>query len=148
LALITIAFALLFSSRLRVGVLAIQVVPDADWTRYLGLVLTVAGVLFAIWGRASLGRNWSGVVSIKQEHHLVQHGPYAIVRHPIYSGFLLAMLGTALADGQTGCLIAVALAFLAWWLKSRTEEEFLAAQFGDAYTNYQARVRALVPFVF
>jgi protein-S-isoprenylcysteine O-methyltransferase Ste14 len=141
------AFAFLFSRRVRVGALAAQAVPDANWVRYLGLGLTITGVLFAIWGRISLGRNWSGLVTIKEEHSLIRHGPYTIVRHPIYSGFLLAMFGTAVAYGELGCLIAVPIGFLAWWLKSRVEERFLVAEFGKAYRDYQKKVRALIPFV-
>jgi protein-S-isoprenylcysteine O-methyltransferase Ste14 len=147
LELITTAFLLLFSVQLRVGVLAARVVPTADWVPFLGFSLTIVGILFAIWSRASLGRNWSGRVAIQKEHRLICQGPYAIVRHPIYSGLLVAMLGTALAYGHLVCLLAVPLAFAAWWMKSKVEEEFLAAQFGHEYADYQRKVRALIPFV-
>jgi len=94
-----------------------------------------------------IGRNWSGRVTIKQQHELIQDGPYSLVRHPIYSGFLLALLGTAMVRGELHGLIGFALAALGWTFKLRTEEAFLAQQFGNAYLDYKQRVKALVPFV-
>jgi protein-S-isoprenylcysteine O-methyltransferase Ste14 len=114
---------------------------------WLGLALTVAGLGFAIWARLFLGRNWSGRVMIKEEHELIQTGPYSIVRHPIYSGFLLAILGTALVQGEFRSLLALPVAVLGWALKLRLEESFMAQQFGNAYLDYKRRVKALVPFV-
>jgi protein-S-isoprenylcysteine O-methyltransferase Ste14 len=86
-------------------------------------------------------------VTIKQNHQLIRQGPYAIVRHPIYSGFLLGMLGTALALGEWRGLAGLALAFIGWGTKSRMEENFMAGQFGSAYIEYQREVKALIPFV-
>jgi protein-S-isoprenylcysteine O-methyltransferase Ste14 len=111
------------------------------------LALTLAGAGFAIWARAYLGRNWSAIVTIKEDHRMVRSGPYALVRHPIYSGFLLALLGSALALGEVRGLVAVALAFLAWWFKSRLEEQFMEQRFGAEYAVYKRRVKALIPFV-
>lgn len=84
---------------------------------------------------------------IKEEHELIQTGPYSIVRHPIYSGFLLAILGTALVQGEFRSLLALPVAVLGWALKLRLEESFMAQQFGNAYLDYKRRVKALVPFV-
>src|SRR5262249_13239381 len=109
--------------------------------------LTLAGIGFSIWARLFLGRNWSGRVTIKEQHELIQSGPYSIVRHPIYSGFLLAILGTALVQGHLRSLLALPLAALGWSLKLRLEESFMAHQFGSAYLDYKRRVKALVPFV-
>lgn len=67
----------------------------------------MTGLLLALWSRFVLGRNWSAAVTVKQGHSLVRNGPYAIVRHPIYSGFLLALLGTAIARGTVGAFIGV-----------------------------------------
>jgi protein-S-isoprenylcysteine O-methyltransferase Ste14 len=114
---------------------------------WFGLALVVAGLGFSIWARLFLGRNWSGRVTIKEEHELIQTGPYSIVRHPIYSGFLLAILGTALVQGEFRSLLALPVAALGWVLKSRHEEFFMAQQFGNAYLDYKRRVKALVPFV-
>ncbi len=115
--------------------------------RWIGLALTAAGIAFAIAARFWIGRNWSGRVTIKEQHQLIQNGPYAIVRHPIYSGFLLALLGTALVHGEIRSLIGLAVAALGWIFKLRTEEAFLSQQFGDAYRDYKQRVKSLVPFV-
>jgi protein-S-isoprenylcysteine O-methyltransferase Ste14 len=114
---------------------------------WLGLGLTAAGIAFAMWARLSIGRNWSGLVTIKEQHELVQSGPYALVRHPIYSGFLLAILGTAIVHGELYGLAALPLAAFGWTLKLRLEESFMAQQFGTAYLDYKRRVKALVPFV-
>jgi protein-S-isoprenylcysteine O-methyltransferase Ste14 len=147
-ALLTIAaVVLLFNSHLAVGPLAWRFVPDSAFITYTGVALTWAGTGFAIWARAYLGQNWSSNVTIKEGHQLMQSGPYAVVRHPIYSGFLLGFLGTALALGQLRGLVAWALAFLGWRLKSRMEEKFMRQRFGAEYAAYQRRVKALIPFV-
>jgi protein-S-isoprenylcysteine O-methyltransferase Ste14 len=141
------AFALLFNPSLAVGPLAWRFVPDSAAIAYTGLALTVAGIGVAIWARALLGRNWSAIVTIKQDHQMIQGGPYAVVRHPIYSGFLLALLGTALALGEVRGLVGWALAFLTWRIKSRLEEKFMEQRFGGEYAVYRRRVKALIPFV-
>ena len=141
------AFALVFNPSLSVGPLAWRFVPNSAVIAYTGLALTVAGTVFAIWARVFLGRNWSSFVTIKEEHQMIQSGPYALVRHPIYSGFLLGLLGTALASGEVRALVALPIAFLAWWTKSRLEEKFMEQRFGDEYAAYRRRVKALIPFV-
>jgi protein-S-isoprenylcysteine O-methyltransferase Ste14 len=120
-------------------------VPSLLWIVWLGLLLTIAGLLFACWARAILGRNWSGVVQLKQDHELVEAGPYRHVRHPIYSGLLLAFLGTALMIGQWHALLALAIIATSFWRKLRLEERWLGEYFGDAYADYMRRVKALVP---
>jgi protein-S-isoprenylcysteine O-methyltransferase Ste14 len=141
------AFALLFTPSLRAGPLAWRIVPLAVVSSVGGLLRTLAGIAFAIWARFYLGGNWSAVVAIKQDHMLIPTGPYAIVRHPIYTGLLVAMLGTAVAAGELGGLLSVAVAFAGWLAKARLEEHFLQAQFGGTYLEYQQQVRALIPFV-
>jgi protein-S-isoprenylcysteine O-methyltransferase Ste14 len=142
-----VAFTLLFSSRLRIGPLAWRVVPSSEALAAAGLALTIGGIFFAIWARFYLGGNWSAMVTIKQQHTLIRTGPYAIVRHPIYAGLLLAMFGTALEVSELRGFLAVVLAFAAWLAKSRLEESFLLAQFGEAYLHYRQEVKSLVPFV-
>ena len=141
------AFVLMFNSYAAIGPLAWRFVPDAAAIAYTGLALTLAGTGFAIWARAFLGRNWSAIVTIKENHQMIQSGPYAVVRHPIYSGFLLALLGTALALGEVRGLMAFALAFVGWWFKSRLEEKFMEQKFGAEYAAYKQRVKALIPFI-
>ncbi|HEY7098971.1 MAG TPA: isoprenylcysteine carboxylmethyltransferase family protein [Terriglobales bacterium] len=136
-----------FSRRFNFGWLTRPLLPTGPGAIYAGASLTVAGIAFAVWARLILGRNWSGTVTVKQDHTLICRGPYTIVRHPIYTGLLLAGLGTALAYGQIRGLIAVALFLLLFILKIRIEERFMREQFGDDYRIYQERVKALIPFV-
>jgi len=114
---------------------------------WIGLTLTAAGVAFAIAARFWIGTNWSARVTIKEDHQLIQNGPYALVRHPMYSGFILAFLGTAIVYGEIRGLLGLALSALGWVLKLRTEEALLSEQFGSAYLDYKHRVKALVPFL-
>jgi protein-S-isoprenylcysteine O-methyltransferase Ste14 len=122
-------------------------VPDERWIAWLGFILTIAGLAFSIWARATLGRNWSGVVQVKQDHELIVRGPYSLVRHPIYTGLLLAFFGTALAVGAWRALLALAIVALSFWRKLRLEERWMTEQFGDQYRQYMQRVKALVPWV-
>lgn len=141
------AFALLFRKDIRVGQLGVHVLPESAAIAYSGVLITSLGAAFAIWARLMLGRNWSATVTLKQDHSLVFRGPYRLVRHPIYAGGLLAMLGTAIVYDQAGCFLAVALAFVGWWLKTRREEDFMTQQFGEEYRHYQRNVKRLIPFV-
>ncbi len=130
------------------GWLTLRILPRGEIWYWLGLAMTIAGLGFACWARVHLGRNWSGVVEVKQDHELVRSGPYGWVRHPIYAGLFLACLGSAVALGQLAGLLGVALILLSFLPKLRREERFMAAEFPDAYPAYRQQVRALVPFVF
>ena len=143
----TAVFALLFRHDLRIGLLGLRIVPASPQAAYIGLALTSLGATLAIWARSTLGGNWSASVTVKENHLFVHHGPYRLVRHPIYAGGLLAMLGTAVVHGEAGCFVAVAIAFVGWWLKTRIEEEFMTQQFGEDYRRYQKDVKQLIPFV-
>ena len=129
------------------GLLGKRFLPFAEWPFWVGSLLTAGGLLFTVWARLHLGRNWSGTVTIKQDHELITSGPYAVVRHPIYTGLLLAFLGSALALGEWRAVLAFALAAGALWRKLRIEERWMRQQFGDAYQAYSRRVAALIPFV-
>ncbi len=129
------------------GALRMRLLPDTRSIFWFGVALTWMGIAFAIWARATLGRNWSGMVEVKQAHKLIVAGPYRIVRHPIYSGILLALLGTALGIGELKSFVALPLFFTAWLTKSRHEEEFMRQQFGNDYAAYQSKVKALIPGV-
>ena len=117
------------------------------WPFNVAVALTAAGLLFAVWARQYLGSNWSGTVTIKEGHELIISGPYARVRHPIYTGLLLAFIGSAMAIGEWRAVLAFALASLALWRKLRLEERLMHQQFGAAYQAYCRRVPALIPFV-
>ncbi|PWK92317.1 methyltransferase family protein [Fulvimonas soli] len=129
------------------SVLHARMYPAAAWIALLGAALAWTGVAFACWARHVLGRNWSAVVQVKHDHELVERGPYRWVRHPIYSGLLLAFLGTALAIGEWRGLLAVAIIAASFWFKLRLEERWMREQFGAAYADYMRRVKALVPGV-
>lgn len=142
-----LTYMLLFTDRLAWGPLAWRFVPDSRAWAMAGVVLTWAGAALAIWARAILGGNWSATVTVKQDHNLVRSGPYWAVRHPIYSGLLLAGLGTALAVAEVHSLLAVAIGLLGFRAKSRLEERFMIEQFGREYEEYRQHSWALVPFV-
>jgi protein-S-isoprenylcysteine O-methyltransferase Ste14 len=129
------------------GWLETRLIPHTDAWVLAGTVLCVTGILFCFWARAILGTNWSGTVTLKQNHELILHGPYAFVRHPIYTGLLAALLGSAMVYGLLRCFIGVLFCALALWLKSQIEERFMVQQFGDKYRQYRQRTRALVPYV-
>jgi len=114
---------------------------------WVGAALTAAGLLFTVWARVHLGTNWSGTVTLKRGHELITSGPYAFVRHPIYTGLLLAFLGSALARDEWRGVLALVLVALALWRKLRHEERWMREQFGDAYSAYSQRVAALVPHI-
>jgi protein-S-isoprenylcysteine O-methyltransferase Ste14 len=124
------------------------VVPHSAEMAMAALVLTLMGLALALWSRFALGRNWSATVSVKHGHNLVRHGPYAIVRHPIYSGFLLALLGTAIARGTMGAFLGVLMVLLLFRLKLQMEEQFMLEQFGAEYEVYRSEVKGLIPFVW
>ncbi|MGC1817052.1 MAG: isoprenylcysteine carboxylmethyltransferase family protein [Casimicrobiaceae bacterium] len=139
---------LLFSTpRAATALLAERFLPAGGWPFWIGSLLTGGGLLFAVWARLHLGKNWSGTVTIKKDHQLVTSGPYAIVRHPIYTGLLLAFLGSALALGEWRGVVAFVLAAGALWRKLRFEERWMREQFGQVYQQYAQRVAALVPFL-
>ncbi|MEA3089703.1 MAG: hypothetical protein QOJ04_1045 [Caballeronia sp.] len=119
-----------------------------DVRQWLGLAVVVAGLLFSVWGRRHLGSNWSVSVTLKDGHELVRSGPYALVRHPIYSGCLLAIAGSALVCGEPRGIIGFALIFASLAYKVRVEERWLSDYFGDPYRTYRREVRALVPWLY
>jgi protein-S-isoprenylcysteine O-methyltransferase Ste14 len=141
------AIALLMVPQIPAPWLYWQFLPQGYWAFYSGAVLTSAGLLFAVWARAYLGTNWSRSVTIKQDHELIVGGPYALVRHPIYTGIIAGFLGSTIALGQVRGLIALALVSLALWAKLRMEEKWIREQFGASYEAYSQRVAAIVPFI-
>jgi protein-S-isoprenylcysteine O-methyltransferase Ste14 len=143
-----IAIVLLSTTRIPLPWLYLQLWPIGFWPFWLGAALTVAGLLFAIWARVHLGRNWSRSVTIKQDHELITSGPYAVVRHPIYTGILTGFLGTAMAISQVRGFIVFALIFLVLWAKLRMEEQWMRSQFGETYASYAHHTALLVPYVF
>jgi protein-S-isoprenylcysteine O-methyltransferase Ste14 len=142
-----IAIVLLSTTRIPLPWLYLPLWPVGLWPFWLGAAVTIAGLLFAVWARVHLGRNWSRSVTIKQGHELITTGPYAVVRHPIYTGILTGLLGTAIALSQVRGIIVLALFFLAFWIKLRMEEQWMRSQFGETYAAYAHQTAALVPYL-
>jgi protein-S-isoprenylcysteine O-methyltransferase Ste14 len=144
---LAVAIYLLAAPRVPIAVLDDRFVPLILWPVRLGAALTFAGIAFAIWARVWIAGNWSSDVTLKRDHELIVDGPYHWVRHPIYAGILVALAGTALAVGEWRGVLAVVLAWAAYWRKVTIEEAVMRRQFGEAYARYSERVPALVPFL-
>jgi protein-S-isoprenylcysteine O-methyltransferase Ste14 len=142
---VIVAFYLLFDDHIPFAWLQWRMFPRNPWVEGLAVLLTAAGIAFAIWARFYIGQNWSSAVSIKVGHELIRTGPYEWVRHPIYSGLLLAMFGTALACRQPRGLVALVVLWLGFWIKSRMEEGFMRKTFGEEYQEYSRTTGALIP---
>jgi protein-S-isoprenylcysteine O-methyltransferase Ste14 len=113
----------------------------------VGVIVVICGFWFAIWARRHLGRYWSARVTLKEGHQVIESGPYRLVRHPIYSGLLLSMAGTVMTIGTLQSVCGWAVLLVALIFKMAAEERLLTANLGHAYTNYQKRVKALIPGV-
>jgi protein-S-isoprenylcysteine O-methyltransferase Ste14 len=146
--LLYLGFLLVWSGRDLPGSLGRLVLPPAMLIAMTGTVFAVIGVAFAIWARQSLRNNWSGEVAILEGQQFIRSGPYAMVRHPIYAGMLLALSGTALVASTAGSLIGVVLATISLWQKGCIEERYLVVEFGEQYARYRREVKFLIPFVY
>jgi protein-S-isoprenylcysteine O-methyltransferase Ste14 len=113
----------------------------------LSVLLVVAGLATTFWARFTLGRNWSGAVVFKEDHELIERGPYAFVRHPIYTGILAMMLGTALYYAEPLGFVLFVAGVVAFYVKSRQEESLMTSHFPDEYPAYRRRTKALIPYV-
>jgi protein-S-isoprenylcysteine O-methyltransferase Ste14 len=114
---------------------------------WLLVALTGTGFLFVWWARIHLGRLWSDWLTKKSGHHVVDTGPYHLVRHPIYSGLIFAAFATAIEKGTSFALLGAAILTLAFYTKARREERFLRVELGeDAYDAYARKTAMLVPF--
>jgi protein-S-isoprenylcysteine O-methyltransferase Ste14 len=143
--ILLIAIVLFSTTRIPLHWLYLQPWPAGFWPCWLGVGVTVAGLLFAVWAREYLGSNWSSAVTIKKDHELITSGPYAVVRHPIYTGMLAGLLGSAIS--QVRGFIAFVLIFVVLWLKLRMEEQWMRSQFGEIYDVYAHQTAALVPYL-
>ena len=132
---------------IRADWLGLRLWPHTLAVEAAGLALTIAGCLFAIWARVTLGSNWSGLPKVKQEHELIVKGPYALVRHPIYSGLLLGLAGTFIAVGTLGGVLVWVLMAISYAIKMRQEERLMRETFPEAYPEYRRRVKALIPWI-
>lgn len=143
---LSVAALLVIPVRLPGSLLYHRLFPWAPWQFWLACAVTAAGLLFTVWARTHLGRNWSALVTIKEEQELITTGPYALVRHPIYTGLLVAFIACAFARGDVRGFAGACIAVVALWRKLRLEERWMRERFGERYADYAQRVPALVPF--
>ena len=130
------------------GALATPFIARSRASYGIGVALVALGLGYAVRARRHLGANWSGTVTLKQGHSLIRSGPYRHVRHPIYTGLLLAFAGSALALAQWRGLLALLLVTGSLWLKLRREERWLLQHFGDDYAEYRKTSWALLPGLY
>lgn len=143
LIVVALALAFLFSSKN--GVYLRARFEHARALRWLGTALAVAGLAFAIWARRHLGEYWSGIVGLREGHQLIRTGPYAHIRHPIYSGLLLALAGSALALGTYADLAVWGIVAAGLCLKAKREEKLLAEEFGAEFQEHRRHTGFLFP---
>lgn len=144
---LVVAFYLLSQPGAHFGWLGARFVPYSPAVEWIGVLLTAAGVGVAFWARWHLGANWSGTVTLKEEHELIRTGPYRAIRHPIYTGILVALLGTAVANGEVRALLAVGVAWISFYIKARREESFLAQEFGTGFAEHLRHTGMFLPRV-
>lgn len=145
--LLVIAYLLLVHGRQLPYPLNLRVIPHAAPIAWAGTLLCIAGLALAVWARLILGRNWSGVVTLKEGHELVERGPYRFLRHPIYTGILTMFFASALVQGHVAGFASVLLTFASFWIKLGREEKLMLQQFPERYAAYQHRAKRIIPFV-
>ena len=147
--LIAIGFTLVFYRHVIPVPFGAQLFTPGPLIGMLGVLLTLLGVTWALLAREALGVNWSGaVVTIKEDHQLIESGPYAYVRHPIYAGFLLGALGTVFTIGTLASFCAIPILLIAFAIRIRREEKMMLAQFPDTFRAYKFRTKMLIPRLF
>jgi protein-S-isoprenylcysteine O-methyltransferase Ste14 len=146
-ALLICGLGLLYRRSVGISWLDTPIIHKHMWVPWVGVCMAGLGVAFAIWARTNLGGNWSGMATLKVGHTLIRGGAYRIVRHPIYTGILAAVIGTAVADSSLHALFAIPFCTLSYWLKIQTEESLLINQFGHDYLQYRQQVKALIPYL-
>jgi protein-S-isoprenylcysteine O-methyltransferase Ste14 len=130
------------------GALAAPLFTKAGWVEWLAVALAASGLVFTWWARVHLGRLWSSRVEVKVGHAVIRSGPYAIVRHPIYSGLLLAMAASAVARDTAAAALGVLGVTAGLVMRLRHEERLLCERLGDAYRSYRREVAALIPYIW
>jgi len=138
-------FVLLFRHSAGIGFLGHRVMHRTLPSAIVGSILTWMGIGLAIWARYHLAEYWSARITIKQDHQLIRTGPYARLRHPIYSGIILAAIGSAVVIDQWRCVLGVCLVLIGYCIKARKEETMLTQQFGDAFREHQKQTGFLIP---
>ena len=123
------------------------ILPNA-WVAFVSAAICVCGLAFTLWARLTLGKNWSARVTLKADHELIQSGPYALVRHPIYTGLFAMALGSTLLIGRVGALVGYIFFIAGFVLKAGSEEALMMQQFPEQYAAYRRRAKRVVPFIY
>ncbi|HET8823803.1 MAG TPA: isoprenylcysteine carboxylmethyltransferase family protein [Terriglobales bacterium] len=145
LVILAVVFALLFWNATAVGLLGKHFVREIPVLGWIGFVAAILGMFVTSWSRIALGRYWSDKVIVQAEHQLIRTGPYSCMRHPLYSGVLLAVLGTALVVGEVRGLVSFAVLLVNYMIKAKREERILAERFGAEFKTHVARTGFLLP---
>ena len=145
MALMGSAYVLVLNDQISLGWLARRFVPQAAWIGATGVAITAAGVALAIWARRHLGQNWSATVTLKEGHELIRTGPYGRIRHPIYTGMLVAFAGTALALGEYRGLLGFVIAVSSFFFKAKKEERYLVQEFGEQFQEHLRHTGMFLP---
>jgi len=140
-----IGFLLIYNQRFAWNFLADRIIPQNGAVTIIGLLLTLGGLIFAVWARIALGANWSGTVTIKSGHNLIRRGPYRWIRHPIYTGILLSFLGTILLQGEVRAFLGFVFVLLALYRKAKREERFLSEEFGEGFAEHAKHTGMFLP---
>lgn len=131
-----------------VGFLSIKLWPNTLAIKILADVVTFIGLLIMLWARKTLDRNWSANIVLKENHELITSGPYAFVRHPIYTGLSLMVLGVVLYVNTLAFTIFFILFFFGAYYKAKKEEKLLTSYFKDKYVEYMKKTKVLIPYIF
>ncbi|HUO14161.1 MAG TPA: isoprenylcysteine carboxylmethyltransferase family protein [Verrucomicrobiae bacterium] len=142
---VVLGFVLIFYGDADIGVLGHRVLHRGYYVVVAGIALTWAGIALAIWARVHLGQYWSGRITIKEDHKLISTGPYARLRHPIYSGLDLAVIGAAISIDRWGSVVGVCLVIVGFSIKAKREEAMLTARFGEEFSEHARRTGFLLP---
>lgn len=124
-----------------------HIIPQTDAILGAAAILCLGGLGFCLWARAVLGRNWSGTVTLKENHELIVRGPYRLVRHPIYTGLLAMLIATWMEQPHIAGMVGLVFVFISFWIKLSAEEEVMRKQFPDQYAAYRERVKRIIPFI-
>jgi protein-S-isoprenylcysteine O-methyltransferase Ste14 len=143
--LVILGFWLMFADLKDWGWLNYRLVPNVPAVWAAGLLLTAIGVGISIWARLTLGSNWSGMVTLKNDHVLVRNGLYRWIRHPIYTGILLGMVGSAMIRGHLSGWIGTGVVLAAFYFKARREERFLREEFGAGFEEHSRQTGMFLP---
>jgi protein-S-isoprenylcysteine O-methyltransferase Ste14 len=140
-----LGYLLVFSASTAIGILGARFIPRTMASAVLGVVFTWSGIGLAVWARYHLAEYWSARITIKEDHQLIRTGPYSHLRHPIYSGLILATIGSALVIDKWRCVLGVCLVTVGYCFKASGEETMLARQFGEAFREHQKHAGFLIP---